>query len=78
MADEEKADKLPVTAEIGDEGGSYAEATQQADTFSEVFGSRRTDPKAISATGTAAGPQRKSREPEDEVTHATEDPAGEQ
>lgn len=76
-ADDERADKLPVTAEIGDEGGSYGEDTQQAETFSGVFGNPRTDPKATSAGGTAAGPQTKSREPEDEVTPATERPEGE-
>ena len=37
--------KLPVTAEVGGEGGSYADATLQAETFSGPRGNRRVDPE---------------------------------
>jgi hypothetical protein len=30
-----RREKLPVTAEVGDEGGSYADATVQAETFTD-------------------------------------------
>jgi hypothetical protein len=33
MADEHGRDKLPVTAEVGGEGGSYADPTVQVATF---------------------------------------------
>ena len=39
--------KLPVTAEVGGEGGSYADATQQAETFTGAAGNPRVDPKRI-------------------------------
>lgn len=42
-------DRLPVTAEVGDEGGSYADGAVQAETFSGVFGNRRVDPKRVGA-----------------------------
>lgn len=35
--------KLPVTAEVGGEGGSYADATMQAETFSGPEGNPRAD-----------------------------------
>jgi hypothetical protein len=48
MSTQEPArDKLPVTAEVGDEGGSYADATQQAETFKGAAGNPRLDPKAV-------------------------------
>ncbi len=35
--------KLPVTAEVGGEGGSYADATNQVETFSGPTGNERVD-----------------------------------
>jgi hypothetical protein len=47
MKDEEPGQgrKLPVTAEVGGEGGSYADATMQAETFSGPEGNPRADPR---------------------------------
>ena len=39
--------KLPVTAEVGGEGGSFADATQQAETFKGAAGNPRLDPKTV-------------------------------
>jgi len=73
MKHEEDAppERLPVTAEVGDEGGSYADGAVQAETFSGVFGNPRVDPKTV---GAKAG-RRSATAPEpDEVTQATETP----
>ena len=43
--------KLPVTAEVGGEGGSYADATAQVDTFKGGAGNERVDPKRVGAVG---------------------------
>lgn len=40
-SDDRRENKLPVTAEVGDEGGSYADPTIQVPTFHEDLG--RTD-----------------------------------
>lgn len=71
-------EKLPITAELGDEGGSFGDATIQEDTFKEGPGNPRVDPKraaavgghaqAVASQGTPAG------EPDDEVKPATERP----
>jgi hypothetical protein len=45
-SDDRADETLPVTAEVGGEGGSYADATQQAETFQRPVGNVRVDPKA--------------------------------
>lgn len=72
------ADKtLPVTAEVGDEGGSYADPTVQAETFSGPAGNARVDSKAAEA-GVKSPAIRSERQPpgkDDEfVKQATEQP----
>lgn len=62
---------LPVTAEVGDEGGSFAEATSQAETFSGVFGHPRVDATAAGAAAPTPEPDAQVT-PADQVTHATE------
>ncbi len=71
--DDATRSELPVTAEVGDEGGSYADATQQVETFSGVFGNRRVDPKKIGAAADASKPQPDTGE-SDDITHATDRP----
>ena len=69
---------LPVTAEVGDEGGSYADPTIQRETFSGPGGLPRVDPKRVAgADGTlaaAAGQGEQVRESDDVVKHATDRP----
>ena len=75
--DTERTDKLPVTAELGDEGGSYGDATTQADTFGGATGHPRVDPKRVAPTGAEAAipPEGGSpRDSGDEVKHATDAP----
>jgi hypothetical protein len=43
----QRARKLPVTAEVGGEGGSYADATVQAETFSGPEGNPRADATVV-------------------------------
>ena len=77
---DDRADKtLPVTAEVGDEGGSYADPTVQAETFAGPSGNERVDPKQTGAAGGEAAavasqgtPVRESDA--DAVRHATEPP----
>ena len=45
------ADELPLTAELGDEGGSYGEGSQQAATRMGGPGNPRVDPKQVAALG---------------------------
>ncbi len=45
------ADELPLTAELGDEGGSYGEGSQQAATRMGGAGNPRIDPKQVAALG---------------------------
>jgi hypothetical protein len=71
--DDDKTRRLPVTAEVGDEGGSYADATQQAETFSGVFGNPRVDRERTAATAPAAAADRDASD-DDEITHATDRP----
>jgi hypothetical protein len=78
---DDRADKtLPVTAEVGDEGGSYADPTIQADTFAGPFGNRRVDPQRVQPAppdGTAPAVQAgddAGATPGDEIRHATEPP----
>ena len=45
---DDRADRtLPVTAEVGGEGGSYADATLQGETFNGPEGNPRVDPKVV-------------------------------
>jgi hypothetical protein len=79
-AQDDRIDKtLPVTAEVGGEGGSYADATVQADTFKGGKGTGRIDPKAVhgaDADQTAVAAEGEQvRDTGDLVKHATE-PSG--
>lgn len=68
-------DKLPVTAELGDEGGSYGDGTVQAETFRGAGGNPRVDPKRVAPPGDAAGAvagEDTEAEPRDDVKHATD------
>jgi hypothetical protein len=77
-ADDRSSDKLPVTAEVGDEGGSYAEATQQAEAFKGAAGNPRVDQQGVVrpdgdlAAEAAEGEQ--VRDAGELVKHATEPP----
>jgi hypothetical protein len=62
--------KLPVTAEVGGEGGSYADAAMQAETFSGPEGNPRAD---LTVLGTA-GEDEPAVDDEAVVKHATEPP----
>jgi hypothetical protein len=70
--------KLPVTAELGDEGGSYGDGALQAETFRGASGNSRVDPKQVAPLGgeapAAASQGEQVRESADEVKHATESP----
>ena len=66
-------DKLPVTAELGDEGGSYGDATVQAETMKGE--NPRVDPKRAGPPGDLAGTAAADDEPVDLVKHADEPPA---
>jgi hypothetical protein len=73
--DDPQARKLPVTAELGDEGGSYGDATIQAETFSGASGNPRIDPKRVAGTeAPAVTREDQPGEPADAVKHATERP----
>ena len=71
-------DKLPVTAEVGDEGGSYADATQQAETFKGAAGNPRIDPKRVvrpnGDLAAAASEGEQVLDTGELVKHATEPP----
>jgi hypothetical protein len=77
--DENDKNKLPVTAEVGDEGGSYADATLQTGVFDQPEGDLRVDPKRTAATGGHAQAVASQGEPVDrpdaEVKPPTEPPA---
>ena len=76
--EDRKGDKLPVTAEVGGEGGSYAEATQQAETFKGAAGNRRIDPKSVAEAdgdlADAAADGEQVLGTAESVKHATEPP----
>ena len=76
--DERTNEKLPVTAEVGGEGGSYADGTQQAETFKGAAGNLRVDQKAVvKPVGELAGAAAEGeqvRDAGDLVKHATEPP----
>ena len=54
-SDDRRENKLPVTAEIGDEGGSYADPTIQVPTFHDDLG--RTDETVPDAPMVPADPE---------------------
>ena len=77
---DDRADKsLPVTAEVGGEGGSYADPTMQVETFGGVRGNRRVDANQVAgADGDAtavATEGEQVRDTDEMVKHATEPPA---
>ena len=74
--DEKPESRLPVTAEVGDEGGSYAEPSLQVETFSGPAGNARIDPKAAASTNGAelAPIARDANDSDDLVKHATDAP----
>ena len=76
--DDRTRDKLPVTAEVGGEGGSYADATQQAETFKGAAGNPRVDQKRVvrpdGDLAAAAAEGEQVRDDEELVKHATEPP----
>jgi hypothetical protein len=75
--DDRTADKLPVTAEVGDEGGSYADATKGAETFNGAAGNSRIDQKGVRPDGdlaAAASQGEQVRDARQLVKHATEPP----
>jgi hypothetical protein len=76
--DDRKDEKLPVTAEVGGEGGSYADATQQAETLKGAAGNPRVDPKTVAASEgdltNAAADGEQVLDASEMVKHATEPP----
>ena len=69
--------KLPVTAELGDEGGSYGDGAVQAETLKGVLGNERVDPKRAGPPGTntaTASEGEPARGPGEVIKHATEKP----
>jgi len=64
--------KVPLTAELGDEGGSYADGAVQAETFKGERGSRRIDPKAVAPEAQTADAVSADATPEDIIRHADE------
>jgi hypothetical protein len=70
--------KLPVTAEVGGEGGSYADATVQAETFSGPQGNLRADAGVLADVdadrSAAASEGEQIIEDGTVVKHATEPP----
>jgi hypothetical protein len=70
--------KLPVTAEIGGEGGSYGDATVQAETLKGELGNPRVDANRVGPsrgdTAAAAAEGGQVRESDDVVKHASEPP----
>lgn len=65
---------LPVTAELGDEGGSYGDATMQAETFAGAPGNPRVDRDRVAAAGREAGAAEPAPPREADVRHATQPP----
>ena len=70
------AHKLPITAELGDEGGSYGDATLQAEPLLGARGNPRVDPKLVSPAGEEAGAMTASEDTEDQVKDPHEPPEG--
>jgi hypothetical protein len=68
--------RLPITAELGDEGGSFGDATLQAETFSGSAGNPRIDPTRVTPGEEAPTPvpERERAREMDTVKHATEPP----
>ena len=65
-------EKLPVTAELGDEGGSYGDATMQAETMKGE--NPRVDPKLVGPPANVAGAAVPDDRPVDLVKHTDEPP----
>jgi hypothetical protein len=68
--------RLPITAELGDEGGSFGDATLQTETLSGSADNPRIDPKRVTPGEEAPPPGsegERARE-SDTVKHATEPP----
>ena len=76
--DHRDEEKLPVTGEIGGEGGSYGDGAVQAETFTGAFGNKRVDPKRVGPAGgdaaAVAAEGEPVRAPDEPVKHATEPP----
>ena len=76
--DHRTRDKLPVTAEVGDEGGSYADATQQAETVEGGARNPRGDQLGVvrpdGDLAAAASEGEQVRDTGELVKHATEPP----
>jgi len=73
MSEKTHADaKLPITAELGDEGGSYGDATVQAETMKGE--NPRVDPKRAGPPGDLAGAAVADDELVDLVKHPDEPP----
>ena len=70
--DDNLEDKLPVTAELGDEGGSYGDATNQAETFRGGRGNPRVDPKRAGPSPRSADADAADAQAGDLVKHADE------
>jgi hypothetical protein len=70
--------KLPVTAELGGEGGSYGDGAIQAETMNGVFGNPTIDAKragpAAGQASAAAVEGEQVLDADEEVRHATEPP----
>jgi hypothetical protein len=71
--------KMPITAEVGGEGGSYADATLQVETFKGGAGNERADPKLTGVPEGQAEDMPATAEGDDApptVRPATEHPPG--
>ena len=74
--DSDREPRLPVTAEVGGEGGSYADATLQTETFSGPEGNSRVD-AGTDADGDLTAVASEGEQALDDgatVRHATEAP----
>ena len=67
-------EKLPYTGELGDEGGSYGDASVQAETFKGAAGNARVDPKRTAAQGQEAGSMNSEIQTTDSIKDAGEKP----
>lgn len=74
--DRQRDEKLPITAELGDEGGSYGDATAQAETFEETPGNPRVDRTRAAATGGHAQAVASQGEPAGESAAEVKPPTG--
>ena len=70
MRDDSADQKLPITAELGDEGGSYGDASVQAETMKGE--NPRVDPKLAGPPANVAGAAPADDTPVDLVKHTGE------